>query len=109
MAMTYEFTDDMGEISGMGGPYEVLCRKMLFAGLDWLDAHPGELDAGKLGQALIDASKGECNAAQHGAVMDACLMVRRDGWAAYQARMRAEYAEEEKRRGSTKRFATTHR
>ena len=36
----YEFEEDMGQISGFGGRYEDACRKMLKAGLEWLDKYP---------------------------------------------------------------------
>lgn len=36
----YVFTDEMAEISGFGGNYEAACRRMIVAGLEWLDSHP---------------------------------------------------------------------
>jgi len=33
----YKFTEEMGEISGFGGSYEMGCRVMLDAGLQWID------------------------------------------------------------------------
>lgn len=36
----FEFTDDMGEISGFGGSYEEACRSMVVAGAEWLDENP---------------------------------------------------------------------
>lgn len=37
----YVYTDRMEEISGFGGGFEDVCRKMVVAGLEWVDAHPG--------------------------------------------------------------------
>ena len=36
----YRHSPDMGEISGFGGGYEILCQDMLNAGVVWLDRHP---------------------------------------------------------------------
>jgi hypothetical protein len=36
----YEFNPRMREISGFGGEYENACRKMVIAGMEWLDQHP---------------------------------------------------------------------
>ena len=33
----YEFTNEMGEISGFGGDYEQACRKMVIAGVEYLE------------------------------------------------------------------------
>jgi len=35
----FPWTDDMREISGMGGGYENACRKMVSAGMAWLVDH----------------------------------------------------------------------
>lgn len=38
--VNYTFTPEMQEmISGFGGSYESACRKMVIAGVEWLDAH----------------------------------------------------------------------
>ena len=37
------WTDDLGEISGIGADnpgYEADCRRMIMAGVEWLEAHP---------------------------------------------------------------------
>ena len=39
MENKYVYTDKMGEISGFGGGYEEDCRKMVIAGMEWLDEH----------------------------------------------------------------------
>lgn len=36
----YEYEKGMSEISGMGGSYEDVCRRMVKAGMEWLDEHP---------------------------------------------------------------------
>lgn len=36
----YRFTDEMAEITGLGGSYEQAARFMVAAGLEWLDEHP---------------------------------------------------------------------
>ena len=35
----YQYTENCGEISGFGGGYENACRKMVIAGMEWLDKH----------------------------------------------------------------------
>jgi hypothetical protein len=35
----YNYTEKCREISGFGGGYEDACRKMVIAGMEWLDAH----------------------------------------------------------------------
>ena len=103
----YTFTDDMGEISGFGGGYEQVCRDMLVAGLTWLDSNPdadpkfhgyegvyGILtedndDAKALSKAVVGGSGGDCTRAMHQAVVSSCLWIRKNGWDAYCAQMRA--------------------
>ena len=97
----YQFTEDMGEISGFGGGYEQTCRNMLVAGLEWFDANPkadpqyhgfkgiygviaeDNEDAKALSRAVADAANGDCTGAMHQAVISACLWIRRRGWEAY--------------------------
>lgn len=100
----YDFTPEMGEISGLGGGYEETCRRMLRAGLKWLDDHPkadpkfehcpqiygvfSELgkDAEALTAAVTDKSvTGEhgCTGAMHQAVMQSVLWIRANGWEKY--------------------------
>ncbi len=105
-ASKYQFTPDMGEISGFGGGYEQTCRNMLAAGLEWLDAHPtadpryqgfkgiygiimeNNADAKVLSQTVVDAADGDCTGAMHQAVISHCLAIRKIGWDAYCAKMR---------------------
>lgn len=98
----YEFTEDMHEISGFGGGYEECCRRMLIAGIEWLDAHPNadpkfhgykgiygvitedNADAKELSQAVIKAT-GDYGAtgAMHQAVIGAAMYIKANGWEAY--------------------------
>ena len=100
-ANKYEFTPEMGEISGFGGGYEVACRLMLASGLRWLDAHPNSDpqfhgfkgvygviaedndDAKALSKAVVDGAGGDCTGAMHQAVVSHCLWIRKNGWDAY--------------------------
>lgn len=105
----YEFTDEMDEISGFGGGYEACCRAMLKAGCEWWDAHPdadpkfkgnkdvfgvileANADAEALTKAIMDApikseegkettAGKEATGAMHHAVIQHCMMIRKNGW-----------------------------
>jgi hypothetical protein len=104
----YEFTPEMGEISGFGGGYEETCRKMLKAGMEWLDANPkaepqfhgykgiygiieeDNADAKALSDAVVAGSGGDCTGAMHQAVIGACLYIRKNGWDSYVREMSKE-------------------
>ena len=97
----YKFTKDMGEISGFGGGYEMTCRAMLDAGLQWFDANPNadpkfhgyknvygiiqedNKDAEELTKAVVDASFDDCTGAMVQAVISSCLFIRKNGWDHY--------------------------
>lgn len=97
----YKFTEDMGEISGFGGDYEMACRVMLDSGLQWFDANPDadpkfrgmkgvfglidetNEDAEALSSAVTKHVDG-CSGAMHHAVISACLWIHKNGWGAYQ-------------------------
>ena len=97
----YEFTEKMGEISGMGGGYEQTCRNMLKTGLEWFDEHPKAKpkfhgfkniygiikedndDAKALSKAVVDGSNNDCTGAMHQAVVTSVLWVRKNGWGKY--------------------------
>lgn len=97
---TREYTPMMGEISGFGGGYEAACRKMVLAGLDWLDAHPDadpkfhgykgvygiinedNDDAKALTNAIVGAVE-NCTGAMHQAAVTHVLFVRKSGWDTY--------------------------
>lgn len=106
MAGSYEFTEEMGEISGFGGGYEATCRAMLKAGAEFWDAQPEGFDpkyqgmknvyglmldhnedAKKLDAAILAASGGGATGAMHHAVVSHLLFIRKNGWEAYRADM----------------------
>lgn len=98
-----KFTDDMGEISGMGGPYEAACRGMLMRGVDWLDNHPdADLqghtynnvygvatmdsdDAKELSEVVCDGMDGihAPTGAMHQCVMSHLFWIKKNGWDEY--------------------------
>ena len=97
--------ESMGEISGMGGGYEAVCRAMVLAGIEWLDAHPSadpqftgfkniygvvseeNADAGALTNAILAASGGEATGAMHHASVSHCLAYKRLGWDEYRRQL----------------------
>jgi len=96
----YPWTDNMGEISGFGGGYESACRDMVYAGLAWLDAHPGadlkastyrnvygilnpESDDAKALEKAVTSACPDCSGAMHQATMSACMFIARNGWPKY--------------------------
>ncbi|MGI8766595.1 MAG: hypothetical protein ACR2KM_08795 [Gemmatimonadaceae bacterium] len=103
----YQYTDDMGEISGMGGGYEATCRAMVVAGLNFWDARPPDFDphfrgyegvygilsddnadAKALSDAVVAGADGDCTGAMHQASIGHIMAVRRLGWDGYCAEMR---------------------
>lgn len=103
--MKYEFTSDMAEISGFGGGYEAACRRMLQAGLLWLDENPEaepqfhgykgvygiireDNDAAKGLTKVIIGACPDATGAMHQAVVSHCLYVRKNGWDKYVETMR---------------------
>ena len=103
--MSREYTQKMSEISGFGGRYEETCRKMVLAGLDWLDKHPlaepkfhgykniyGIIEednpiAKQLSKALVDASEGDCTGAMHQATVSHVLWIKEHSWEEYVKKM----------------------
>jgi len=107
----YDFTEDMDEISGFGGPYEDCCRLGLKLGCEWLDEHPNanlELktfqeifgicepntsDAKALSDHVcqgVERILGEewgLSGAMHQAIMMALLYIKGNGWEAYKLAM----------------------
>ena len=108
----YEFTSDMGEISGFGGRYEACCRAMLKAGCEWFDEHPDadpqfhgyhgvygilaedNADAKALSAAICAPGEtgGGVTGAMHQACVSHCMFIRKSGWEAYAAKMRERRA-----------------
>lgn len=101
--MTREYTPEMGEISGFGGGYEAICRKMVLAGVNWLEANPtadpkflghrgvyGLLledneDAKALSKAMtaVEVTGGDCTGAMHHATVSHVLFIKTHGWDKY--------------------------
>ena len=82
----------MGEISGFGGDYEQACRQMLYAGLAWLESHPGEVggtdsERGKLLEREIVTVCPDCSGAMFGATFSAVRFIASNGWEEYARRM----------------------
>jgi hypothetical protein len=98
------FTNDMRQISGFGGGYEIACRQMVLAGLRWLDEHPNtdpqfrgyknivgvvseeNADAESLSTAVLSACDG-CSGAMHDAAINHVLWIKAHGWDEYVAEM----------------------
>ncbi len=103
--MNYEFTPEMGEISGFGGGYEQTCRDMLRAGLEWLDENPeadpqfhgyngiygiiseDNEDAKLLTEAVVAPTNGDCTGAMHQAVTGSVLWIKAHTWEECVAKM----------------------
>lgn len=98
----YPWTDDLGEISGFGGGYESACRDMVYAGLAWLDQHPGadlkaktfqnvygilsaESDDAKALEKAMTSACPDCSGAMHQATMSICMWIAKNGWDAFVA------------------------
>lgn len=100
----YKYTSDMREISGFGNGYEQACRKMVIAGLEWLDKNKSSdpqatenpqifgmtFDENKDMQALQDAMLEAVNDCS-GAMMHACtnhvMYIKKNGWERYVSEM----------------------
>jgi hypothetical protein len=100
----YPWGPGMGEISGFGGDYENACRDMIYAGLVWLDLHPGadlkasayqnvfgiltaESDDAKALEKRVLAACPDCSGAMHQVTMSALMYIAKHGWSAYVERM----------------------
>ena len=101
----YKYTNKCNEISGFGGSYEDACRKMVIAGMEYLDNNPDAKitfktykniygvtfdeseDCEKMQKIMIDATGGDCT----GAMMQACLQhikyAQINGWDKYISEM----------------------
>jgi hypothetical protein len=105
MTTKYSYTDDMGEISGMGEGYEKACRKMVITGLEFWDTQPETFnprykgfedvyglciedneDAKKLSDVVIKAVDG-CSGAMHQATISHIFFIKRNGWEKYKEEM----------------------
>ena len=101
----YEFEEGMAEISGFGGNYEDICRRMVKDGLEWLDEHPtadpkflryegiygiistDNEDAKNLSKA-VTASVNDCTGAMHQATISHILHIKEVGWDIYVEEMK---------------------
>lgn len=93
----YEWTADMGQISGFGSGYEAACRKMVVAGMEWLNANPGlTIDELKSGgtrhgefENAVMAPCPDCSGAMLGAAKNHAAFIWTKGWGAYCESMRS--------------------
>lgn len=94
------YTNEMRQISGFGGGYEIACREMVLAGLRWLDEHPDadpkfhgykgiygiinedNDDAKALSDAVTFACDG-CSGAMHQAACTHVMWIKAHGWDKY--------------------------
>jgi hypothetical protein len=98
--MKHEFTENMREISGFGGGYEEACRKMILAGVKWIEQHPDSNpifwgydkttgtrtedneDAKSLENAILKLIP-DCTGAMYGACLNHVLYIKKNGWEKY--------------------------
>ena len=101
----YKYIDKMGEISGFGGGYETTCRKMVVAGMKWIDknseAKPefseykhiygiieaNNKEAKELTNVMSKASDNNCSGAQMQACVNHVLYIVKSGWEKYVEKM----------------------
>lgn len=96
----YPWTKVMGEISGFGGDYELACLDMVYAGLVWIDAHPGAdlkattyqnvfgilnaaSDDAKALEKAMTAACPDCSGAMHQATMQIVMYIAKNGWSRF--------------------------
>jgi len=102
----YQYTEDMGEISGFGGGYEQACRDMVLAGLKWLEENPDadpkfqgyknvfglilddNDDAKALTKVMLAACKEGATGAMHHASVSHVMFISKNGWEEYCKKMR---------------------
>lgn len=98
--MKYQFTENMQEISGMGGGYEKACRNMVIAGLEWFDKNPDadpkfeqfkniygitaneNKDMKAMQDAMLKVCEG-CSGAMMQATTNHVLFIKANGWDKY--------------------------
>lgn len=107
MPADYEWRDGMPEVTGIGGEYERVTRRMVKAGMVWWDGHPGanprfsaggpvfnavwaENDDARALEAAVTrgAGPGGCSGAMVNMAIRSCLAIRAQGWEAYLAALR---------------------
>jgi hypothetical protein len=97
----YKFVEGCREISGFGGGYEDMCRKMVIRGMEWFDENPSanpkfkqyenvfgiineENPAAKsLTDAMLEASANDCTAGMMQASVNHTLFAAKNGWEKY--------------------------
>lgn len=93
-----EFTEDMNEVTGLGGFYERCCRAAIIAGAQWCMEHLQQLDLPSVERSMRmayvttdDGQKvpleSELTPAQFGLAMHHVRYVAKHGWLAYRKRM----------------------
>jgi hypothetical protein len=107
LEMEYTYTEEMGEISGMGGDYEKTCQNMVIGGVKWFEEHPNadphfygykgiyglcledNEDAKALTRAVVEAA-GEFgpSGAMHQATIAHILHIKQVGWQKYTEEMK---------------------
>jgi hypothetical protein len=111
--MNYDYSKVKREISGFGGGYEDACRKMVVAGLEWCDSHPGadlsykefkgiygltteeSADMKLCQEAMCVPCGGDCTCAMMQATMGHLMFIRKNGWDKYVEEMDKLYNKEE--------------
>ena len=102
-----KWTDDMGEVSGMGGTYEQACRWGVMRGADFMLDNFEQFDPdvaltadGTWASAAYDLLSTEISesisglsGAMHGAIMGHCRFICREGWDTYCKAMRGRKLE----------------
>ena len=102
--MKYNYNEIKREISGFGGEYEMACRDMVLAGLQWIENNPncelsyktykniyglttGESKDMELCQeAMIEAVE-DCSGAMLQAAMGHLMFIKVNGWDEYKHEM----------------------
>lgn len=111
----FEYSKGCTEISGFGGGYEEICRKMVIAGMEWLDSHPkakisykeykniygittGESkDCKKMQDVMLKASDNDCTGAMMQATLSHVMYAHKNGWEKYISEMKAKKSKKEKK------------
>jgi hypothetical protein len=101
----YQYTDKCANIH-CGDDSEPVCRKMVIAGVEWLDEHPDVNDGGEsFRKALVTASGRGIGGCESSLMLVSILHARRAktmGWDAYIQRLEQEAKKEEKNANNNK-------
>jgi hypothetical protein len=96
--MTFEFTEAMNEVSGLGGYYERCCRAAVAAGAKWCAENPQTFDPEAVERAIREAPittddgrkvklDDELTSAQFGVAMHHVRYIAKQGWDEYCTQM----------------------